>query len=168
MSLSKVLGGALAVVSLVTPIVGSGSAIAATATGTLGVTINITSGCVVDAGPNTLDFGSTGAVIGANVDVQTTFNVTCDNTTTYTVALNGGVSGSITAREMRNGANAVSYQLYTNTARTTVFGDGTNGITVAGTGTGLAQAITVYGRVAPQTAPATGVYNDTVTITVTY
>lgn len=168
MRMSKYLGRTLGIVGLLTPVFGSGAAYAATATGTLGVTINITSGCVVDAGPNLLDFGAALATITAPIAASTTFDVTCDNTTAYTVALNGGVSADITAREMRQGGNSVSYQLYTDAARSTVFGDGTNGSTVAGTGSGSAQAITVYGTVPPQAGLTPGIYNDTVTITVTY
>jgi spore coat protein U-like protein len=38
-----------------------------------------------------------------------------------------------------------------------------------GTGTGATQpAVTVYGRVPPQTTPAIGTYTDTVVVTVTY
>ena len=40
--------------------------------------------------------------------------------------------------------------------------------TVTGTGNGTAQAITVYGRVPPQTTPPAATYNDTVNVTVTY
>ncbi|MBS0432870.1 MAG: spore coat protein U domain-containing protein, partial [Proteobacteria bacterium] len=52
--------------------------------------------------------------------------------------------------------------------RTVVWGNtiGTN--TVASTGTGSAQAFTVYGQVPAQTTPPAAVYNDTVNVTVTY
>lgn len=40
--------------------------------------------------------------------------------------------------------------------------------TLAGTGNGNVQNLTVYGRVPPQATPAAGVYTDTVAITVTY
>jgi spore coat protein U-like protein len=39
---------------------------------------------------------------------------------------------------------------------------------VSGTGTGLTQTLTVYGRVAPQTTPKPGTYSDTIIATVTY
>lgn len=68
---------------------------------------------------------------------------------------------------MINGANLVPYQLYTNPARTTVWGNtiGTN--TVTGTGNGLIQPLTVYGRVPSASAPA-GPYLDVITATITY
>jgi spore coat protein U-like protein len=71
---------------------------------------------------------------------------------------------------MTSGANLLNYNLYTTTARTTVWGNGTAGTGVlAGTGTGIVQAVTVYGRVASgQTSVPAGSYVDTVSVTVTY
>jgi len=43
---------------------------------------------------------------------------------------------------------------------------GTN--TVAGTGTGNSQSLTVYGNVPAQATPPAATYNDTITVTVTY
>jgi spore coat protein U-like protein len=69
---------------------------------------------------------------------------------------------------MTNGANTITYSLYQDAGRTTVWGNtiGTN--TVAGTGNGASQSYTVYGRVPPQTTPAAALYGDTITVTVTY
>jgi spore coat protein U-like protein len=69
---------------------------------------------------------------------------------------------------MTNGANTITYGLYQNAARTIAWGGtiGTN--TVAGTGTGLAQLTTVYGRVPGQATPSPGTYTDTIIVTVTY
>jgi spore coat protein U-like protein len=39
---------------------------------------------------------------------------------------------------------------------------------LTGTGTGLAQSPTVYGRIAPQATPSPGTYNDTIVVTLTY
>jgi spore coat protein U-like protein len=43
-----------------------------------------------------------------------------------------------------------------------------NGLLAAGTGSRLAQNLTVYGRVPAQTTPPDGSYSDTVVLTVTY
>jgi spore coat protein U-like protein len=71
---------------------------------------------------------------------------------------------------MTSGANLLNYSLYTNAARTTVWGDGSGGTsTVSNTGSGVAQNFTVYARVPlGQTSVATGAYADTVQVTVTY
>ncbi len=70
---------------------------------------------------------------------------------------------------MSKGAETVTYGLYKDTDRAQPWGDAaTPGSTVAGTGNGATQTLTVYGRVPPQATPSAGVYTDTVVVTVTY
>jgi spore coat protein U-like protein len=143
---------------------------AATKTETLAVTMTVTATCVVNAG--TLNFGSQTALPSA-VDQQGTFTVNCSNTTPYTIALDAGQngSGSVTARRMRGGASGtdyVNYALFTNTGRTTNWGTTAGTDTVAKTGTGASDTVTVYGRVPAQAINSPGSYSDNVTITVTY
>src|SRR5436190_1433424 len=68
------------------------------------------------------------------------------------------------------GTNLLNYNIYTTSARTTVWGDGTaSTATIGGTGSGSAQSVTVYGRVGSgQTSLPAGAYADTVAVTVTY
>ena len=68
---------------------------------------------------------------------------------------------------MASGANRITYGLFRNSARTQGWFN-TAGTTQAGTGTGSAQTLPVYGRVGAQTTPPPGTYSDTVTVTVTY
>jgi spore coat protein U-like protein len=143
-------------------------AVAATATSTFTVQITITTSCVINSAA-TLNFGSQG-VLAANVDQTTTIQLQCTNSTPYTVSLDPGTStgATVTTRKMVNGANTVSYSIYRDAARTLNWGNTIGTDTVAGTGNGAAQSITVYGRVPAQTTPAPAVYTDTVTLTVTY
>ena len=104
----------------------------------------------------------------ANIDQSSTITVTCTTGAAYNVGLDGGGSGNINARRMINGTNNVGYQLYSNSARTNVWGNTVGTDTVAGSGNGTSQTLTVYGRVPPQTTPVAAVYNDTVNVTVTY
>lgn len=90
----------------------------------------------------------------------------------FTIDLSTGSSGIYAGRTMRNGASALPYNLYTNAARTQVWGNNTGGSTrVTQTFTGLFvvdRTTTVYGRMlAGQNAPA-GPYADTIVVTVTY
>ena len=116
-----------------------------------------------------LNFGSRSS-LGSSVDATGSLSVTCSNTLPYEVGLsNGNGPGAIaTARKMTSGANTVTYSLYSDSLRTSVWGDviGTN--TVSGTGTGGAQSLTVYGRVPPQTTPPAATYSDNIVVTVTY
>jgi len=132
-------------------------------------TINATvpANCLVAT--QNIDFGSKG-VLTANADATGQVTVTCTPSTAYTVSLNGGTTGGTpTNRKMSKGAERVTYGLYKDAARSQPWGDaGTPGSTVAGTGNGAAQALTVYGRVPPQATPSAGVYTDTVVVTITY
>src|SRR5262249_25674770 len=79
-----------------------------------------------------------------------------------------GTGATVAVRKMSNGANTINYSLYSDSGRTTVWGNtiGTN--TVAATGNGASQSYTVYGRVPAQTTPAAAAYTYTITVTVTY
>ena len=150
----------------------SGTASAAVATTTFGVSATVLKTCSVAAAA--LGFGNytpAGGALAAN----TTVNVKCTKGTTFTVALNGGTTagGTITQRLMSNGTDTLQYNLYTTAGFATIFGDGTLGVTVPGTGTGLATAVavTVFGSLpdsVPNQAVATGAYADTISVTVTY
>ena len=141
---------------------------AATATSTFTVQMTVTSSCVINSAA-TLNFGSQG-VITANVDQTTTLSVQCTNTTAYNIGLDAGTGtgATVAARKMTGGGATITYSLYSDSGRTTVWGNtiGTN--TVAATGNGASQSYTVYGRVPPQTTPAPASYTDTITVTVTY
>jgi spore coat protein U-like protein len=142
---------------------------AATATGQFNVTITIQSNCIVQSATD-LAFGSQG-VLNANVDAQSTISVQCTNTTPYTVGLSAGngAAATVAARKMTGPAAAtVTYSVYRDAARSLVWGTTIGTDTLAGTGDGNPQPITVYGRVPPQVTPAAGGYSDTLTVTVTY
>lgn len=62
---------------------------------------------------------------------------------------------------------SITYGLYTDAARTIPWGSAA-GQTISGTGNGSARSLTVYGRVPAQTTPMTGLYSDTVVVTVNY
>lgn len=127
----------------------------------------VASNCLVSA--TGINFGSAGT-LAANVDSTGTLSVQCTSTVPYIVALNGGNAAATdpTQRKMSKGAERITYGLYRDVARTLAWGS-TGGVnTAAGTGTGLAQSLTVHGRIPPQTTPSTGVYSDTIVVTVTY
>lgn len=144
------------------------AAMAATATTTFQVTATVNKACSVSA--TDMTFGVyTGA---ANVDQTSSLSVTCTLLTPYTIALDAGAhaSGVFANRAMNNGTDNLNYQLYTTTLRNAIWGDGTNSTsTVAGTGLGIAQTVTVYGRIPSGQNVSTGSYVDNpVNVTLTY
>ena len=145
--------------------------LAATATAVLPVSATITAACAV--GSSTLAFG-TFIPGGAALNVNGSLRITCTNGSSYSIALNAGTGpgATIPVRVLTNPspAGTLQYTIYTTTARTTVWGNGSAGPTVTGTGSGVAQTVTVPGTIfAGQGATATtGNYTDTVSITVTF
>lgn len=149
-------------------IIAAPAALAATVSAPMPVTITIQNACNVSSvAPTAMAFGTQGPLVAA-VNQTSTITVTCTKNWPYNIALDGGTSGNINARTMVNGANTVGYQLYSDTGRTTVWGNTVSSNTVPGTGTGSAQAFTVYGQVPAQATPPAATYTDTVNVTVTY
>ena len=141
---------------------------AATVTGTFNVQVTIAATCALNNASN-LNFGTQG-VLAANVDQTSTITVTCTNTTPYNIGLDQGVNGgSVTTRQMKAAGPAlINYSLFSDAGRTVNWGQTIGTDTVAATGTGSAQPFTVFGRIPPQPSPLPAVYNDTITVTVTY
>ncbi|OWQ92317.1 hypothetical protein CDN99_06835 [Roseateles aquatilis] len=142
-------------------------------TNTFQVTATINSSCTV-SGSN-LNFGSAIDPLAAAtpLDATSTLTVTCSNSTPYAVALNAGANAggatNFSSRTMLSGASTLAYQLYLDSGRSTVWGDGTSSSSSkSGTGTGSAQSISVYGRIPSLANVVPGSYTDTVTVTVTY
>jgi spore coat protein U-like protein len=164
----RILSTALVAASAIVPV-----AHAATATTTFPVTATVLATCNVSATP--LAFGNYTPGAGA-VTNTSTVSVRCTRGTPFTVALNAGTTtgGTLAQRLMATAANTLQYNLYTTSAYTTIWGDGTGGSsTQAGTGSGVATpvAFTAYGRLldsAANQAAVTGAFSDTITVTVTY
>ena len=148
----------------------AGSALAATTSSTFQVTANVVAQCSISAA--NLGFGAVDP-LGVNVDASSALTVKCTKNSAYTVGLDAGVTvgATIAARKMANGADIMNYNLYTDAARASVWGN-TTGTWASGTGAGMgtAQTLTVYGRVPTgQTNLAVGNYTETtITATVTY
>ncbi|MCY1518219.1 Spore Coat Protein U domain protein [compost metagenome] len=94
-------------------------------------------------------------------------------TLSYTVSLDAGPTGSIANRQMTGPVGGtLGYNLYTDNARTTVWGlnsvpDSYN-ITASVIGTTVTRNYTVYGRIPAAQYVAPGGYASTITVTVTY
>lgn len=141
------------------------AASAATATASMSVTASVQATCTVSA--TGLSFGT---YVSAQLDASTTLSVSCTNTTPYNIGLDvgTGTGATVSSRKMTSGAQTLTYSVYSDSGRATVWGPtiGTN--TVTGTGNGSAQSFTVYGRIPSGQLPTPGSYSDTVTATVTY
>lgn len=137
-----------------------------TAVTTMRVDASLSNTCRIDSASD-LNFGSVNGVLDQNVDSTSTITVNCSQNTTFQIALNNGLNASGTTRRMRGTAGYIPYELYKDSNRSTRWGnDSSSWVQTAGVG--IPQAFTVYGRVAPQTLPGGGDYQDTIIVTVTY
>lgn len=151
---------------------------ATTTTGTLSVKATVVATCNLNSGGTgggnaLLNFGNVTSTINA-IDADTTaggnngLSIICTNGTPYSVTANTGLNVAGTQRNMKaGGTDVLPYNLYSDSARANAFP--TTGTTLAGTGTGTAQTVPVYGRIPAGVAlPAPGTYVDTVVLTVAY
>lgn len=149
------------------------TAAAATRTTVLPVSATVAAACIVSAAP--LAFGAYTPGAGA-LRATTRLRVACARGTAFRVALGAGSNPGATfaQRLLDNGAASLQYNLYTNAARSVIWGDGTAATrTVARRGRGPARpiSIAVYGLLPDNTfnrAALAGTYRDTIVVTVTY
>src|SRR5262245_18564390 len=148
---------------------------AATVTTTLPVSATVGAVCSVSAtGVNC------GAFSGPAVNANGSISVTCASGTTYSVALNAGSNlGATGTRSITTAPGAtplLAYRLFRDSGQQQEWGDNCGGAAptypagcLASTGTGAAQALTVFGRLdATPNAPPAGTYSDTVLVTIIF
>lgn len=143
------------------------TASAQTASTNMSVSSTLSASCSVAA--SALSFGSqVPAPMTAAVDATATITATCTNLRPYTIGLDAGSGSGATEsiRRMSGSAGTINYAIYSDAARTTIWGTGN--AAVQQTGNGLAQPLTVYGRLPLQTGAAAGTYTDSVTVTITF
>lgn len=115
-----------------------------------------------------LSFGTYDVFSPLNADITGTINVNCRSGTPYTLALSSG-SGTYASRTMKSGTHVLAYNLFLDSTRLTIWGDGSAGTgTASGTGTGANSNTPVYGRIPAQQNVSIGTYSDVLTVTVTF
>lgn len=170
------------------------SARAVTSSGTIGATLTLTNGCLINGSPSqnginfgTLDFGTHPATFSqlttqlTNASGGNSFGIQC-TTTDYTVQVTGNTNstapGTVVgtpgtpARYLVNAANTtqgVAYSLYSDSGFSNVITNNTN-IPRAST-TGGVDNYTLYGRISGggnSVSVVPGTYTDTINVSVTY
>jgi spore coat protein U-like protein len=137
-----------------------------TATTSFTVTAVVPASCTIAANP--LGFGTYSGLL---INSTSILSVTCTNTTPYNVGLNAGTAAgaTVTNRSMTGPATALlGYKLFSNSGRTTNWGNTVGTNTLAETGTGAVQSLTVYGQIPAGEYVHPGSYTDTITATLTY
>lgn len=137
-----------------------------TATAHFSVKATVSKACNIAA--TSLTFGAYAKTL---INATSTISVTCTITTTYNVGLNAGTAAgaTVTNRSM-TGPNAtlLNYKLFRDSSRTLNWGNTAGTDTVAGTGSGALQSLTIYGQIPAGQNVRAGNYTDTITATITY
>jgi spore coat protein U-like protein len=132
--------------------------------------------CAVSA--TGVSFGRYSPLSPRSTDDTGTIRISCGGgvgSVAYSIQLSQGIYGTaFRPRRMANGNSRLAYNLYTNAAHTTIWGDGSNGTVVVSdtlnvAGAGATREHIVYGRVpGNQTSAAVGHYDDTIMFTIIY
>jgi spore coat protein U-like protein len=144
---------------------------AATATANLGVSATVTNNCTISTAA--LAFGSYDPVVAhasTNLDGTGTVIVACTKGATATIGLGLGSNASGSVRRLKDsGTNYITYELYQDSGRSTVWGTAGGALLSPGAAPSkTARNFTVYGRVASNQDVPAGSYNDTVVATVNF
>ena len=141
------------------------------------VTIRASGTAVCSVSSTGTAFGVFDTLSGSDKDVIGTISVTCTgnigDAVNYVIALSPG-GDSFASRTMQAGGPQLTYNLYSDGAHTSVWGDGTGGTSTVSDSYSLpasssTRQYTVYGRIpGAQSGAAAGSYADTLVITLTY
>ncbi|MCW6530448.1 MULTISPECIES: spore coat U domain-containing protein [Sphingomonas] len=133
--------------------------------------------CTCTVSTTNIAFGAYDPTAPTADDVNGNISISCTGllalSGTIDVTLSPGVSGTALARQLRKGSNQLNYNLYTDVARTIVWGDGTGGTSKVTSTVPLGvlsftNSVPVYGRIPARQWVAAGAYTDSVVITITY
>lgn len=136
--------------------------------------------CTCTASADPMSFGSYNPLSTTPLDGTGAVRVRCSLIgigplpllVSYDIGLSAGASGSTGQREMRQGSERLTYNLYSDAARTQVWGEaGSAGQVTVSYGTALFGTwveTPVYGRIFARQYPAAGPYSDSIVVTVSY
>lgn len=162
--------GILATLVAAIGVMSAQSAMAATASATFQVTATVNSACIVSA--TNVAFATVTPAATGNTTATGTITSTCTKTTPYTLAISAGNSGDIANRTMTGAtsgnADKLAYNLYTSNTHATVWGETVGLNTVGLTGTGTAQASTIFGKLPLNQYLKPDTYSDNLTVTLAY
>lgn len=118
-----------------------------------------------------VSFGSYNVFAGSADDAtgQITYRCTFPRPPVVTIHLDKGGSASFSPRQMRRGSETLSYNLYLDSTRSTIWGDGTGGTqTYSRANPPIFQNVnvSVFGRIPAGQDVSAGTYSATVTATI--
>lgn len=116
-------------------------------------------------------FGSYNVFAAAPVDSTGSVRYQCSGgSVIFTISLSRGASSTFQPRRMASGTDTLSYNLYLDAARISIWGDGTGGTAwfTATSVTGKPATATIFGRIPAGQDVAVGSYSDTIVVTIQF
>ena len=145
---------------------------ASPATADLPISANVVGNCTISTAA--VAFGAydpVSANASTALDATGSVIVTCTRGAGLSIDLGLGSNASGAVRRMTDGAATpafMTYELYSNAGRTTVWGTGASGLTIVAAPSIAPRTYTVYGRVAAGQDLPVGNYADTVVASINY
>lgn len=143
---------------------------AASTTANLSVSATVTNACTIST--NAIAFGTYDPIVTnatADLDAAGSVVVTCTKGATTTVGLDSGANASGSSRRLASSGNYLSYELYQDSGRTTVWSNSGAGLlSVAAAPSKSARTFSVYARLSGGQDVPGGTYTDTVVATVNF
>lgn len=135
------------------------------------VSLIVTNDCSTITAPN-INFGSA-PLVSSFPSVAQTISITCTKGSTYNVGINNGVNAVNSVRNMANGSNLISYDIYQGTTTTRWGSSGSQLWASANSTTISADQLTrTYNYTAQiltgQNTPTSGNYTDTLVVSVAF
>ncbi|NPT53884.1 Csu type fimbrial protein [Paraburkholderia elongata] len=116
-----------------------------------------------------VDFGGYDPLSGTPMNGVATVQVTCDKNATVTLSISG--QSGFGNRKMTGASDVLNYQLYTDTTRQTIWGDGTGGtqtMTLNLKDNPRVGLFTIYGQVPGGQDVSVGAYNAMLIMTLSF
>lgn len=122
-----------------------------------------------------VNFGNYDVFVATALNSTGSITVTCDLVPPVDVTISIGPSpnsGVLNPRQMKllAGSDLLNYNLFTDAARTQIWGDGTGGTTtifLKNVPKNRPKTVTVYGSISPNQNVSIGSYSDLLTVTIT-
>ena len=163
--------------SLTLPVCALAAALAFRAPPVAASCVGLGCGCTVAA--DDLNFGDYDPFSASAIDSSTEVRVECGALIlgaliTYEVRISSGGSGNYAARSLASGNSRLFYNLYTDAARSSIWGDGSGGSITISDGYTLTllynqlKIYPLYGRIPGGQNVAAGQYRDSLVISVIY
>jgi spore coat protein U-like protein len=143
----------------------------------LAVAVDLHAAVACEVSTSGAPFGSFDVITNEPRDTLVSLTISCTGkigeSARYTIALSQETNTSVT-RAMRSGARHLHYNLYSDSARTHIWGDGTSGNSTVGGNLTISalptrRVFTIYGRIPDgQQVAEAGAYIDSIVIMVSY